>query len=67
MKKEAADDFEPQYSEVNPKLMPKADNLILDRSAETSRMSMAIFKDEQTAEKALNNRKRILDSFTDTF
>jgi hypothetical protein len=30
-------------------------------------MSVAIFKDEQTAEKALENRKKMLDSFSDTF
>ena len=67
MSKEAADDFEPRYSEVAPNFLPEADNLILVRTAETSGMSVAIFKDEQTAEKALDNRKRMLDSFTDTF
>ena len=65
--KEAADDFEPKYSEVAPKSIPEADNLILVRTAETSGMSVAIFKDEQTAEKALASRKTILDSFSDTF
>ena len=34
--KEAADDFEPKYSEVAPKSIPEADNLILVRTAETS-------------------------------
>ena len=65
--KEAADDFEPKYSEVAPKSIPEADNLILVRTAETSGMSVAIFKDEQTAEKALASRKTMLDSFSDTF
>ena len=48
--KEAADEFEPRYSEVAPKFLPEADNLILVRTAETSGMSIAIYKDEQTAE-----------------
>ena len=56
--KKAADDFEPKYSEVAPKSIPEADNLILVRTAETSGMSVAIFKDEQTAEKALASRKK---------
>ncbi len=56
--KEAADDFETKYSEVAPKSIPEADNLILVRTAETSGMSIAIFKDEQTAENALENRKK---------
>ena len=33
--KEAADDFEPKYSEVAPKSIPEADNLILVRTAKT--------------------------------
>ena len=45
--KEAADDFEPKYSEVAPKSIPEADNLILVRTAETSGMSVAIFKGPQ--------------------
>ena len=57
--KEAADDFEPKYSEVAPKSIPEADNLILVRTAETSGMSVAIFKDEQTAENALDSRKNV--------
>ncbi len=65
--KGAANDFEPKYSEVAPKSIPEADNLILVRTAETSGMSVAIFKDEQTAERALENRKRTLDSFPNTF
>ena len=65
--KEAADDFEPKYAEVAPKSIPEADNLILVRTAETSGMSVAIFKDEQTAENALENRKKMLDSFSNTF
>ena len=65
--KAAADDFEPKYSEVAPKSIPEADNLILVRTAETSGMSVAIFKDEQTAENALENRKKMLDSFPNTF
>lgn len=65
--KEAADDFEPRYSEVAPKFLPEADNLILVRTAETSGMSIAIYKDEQTAESCLDSRKKMLDSFTDTF
>ncbi len=65
--KEAADVFEPKYSEVAPKSFPEADNLILVRTAETSGMSVAFFKDEQTAERALENRKRMLDSFPNTF
>ena len=43
--KEAADDFEPKYAEVAPKSIPEADNLILVRTAETSGMSVALFKD----------------------
>ena len=58
--KQAADDFEPKYSKVAPKSIPEADNLILVRTAETSRMSVAIFKDEQTAENALENRNCLL-------
>ena len=65
--KEAADDFEPKYAEVAPKSIPEADNLILVRTAETSGMSVAIFRDEQTAENALENRKKMLDSFSNTF
>ena len=65
--KEAADDFEPKYSEVAPKSIPEADNLILVRTDETSGMSVAIFRDEQTAENALENRKKMLDSFPNTF
>ena len=57
--KEAADDFEPKYAEVAPKSIPEADNLILVRTAETSGMSVAIFKDKQTAENALENRKNV--------
>ena len=30
-------------------------------------MSVAIFRDEQTAENALENRKKMLDSFSNTF
>jgi hypothetical protein len=56
--KEAADEFERKYSEVAPKSITEADNLILVRTAETSRMLVAIFKDEQTTEKALENRKK---------
>ena len=56
--KEAADDFEPKYAGVAPKSIPEADNLILVRTAETSGMSVAIFKDEQTAENAPENRKK---------
>ena len=65
--KEATDDFEPKYSEVVPKSISEADNLILVRTAETSGMSVAIFKDEQTAENALESRKKMLDSFPNTF
>ena len=65
--KEAADEFEPKYSKVAPKSIPEANNLILVRTAEISGMSVAIIKDEQTAEKALENRKKMLDSFSDTF
>ena len=56
--KEAADDFEPKYSEVAPRSIPKADNLILLRTAETSGMSIVIFKDEQTAKNAFENRTK---------
>ena len=56
--KEAADDFEPKYAEVAPKSIPEADNLILVRTAETSGMSVAILKDEKTAEKDLENKKK---------
>ena len=56
--KEAADEFELKHSEVAPKSIPEADNLILVRTPETSGMSVAIFKNEQTAEKALENRKK---------
>ena len=65
--KEAADEFEPKYSEVAPKPIPEAGKLILVRTNGTSGMSVAIFKDEQTAEKALENRKKMLDSFSYTF
>ena len=43
--KEAADNFEPKFSKIAPKSIPKAENLILVRTAETSGMSVAIFKD----------------------
>ena len=56
---EAADKFEPKHYEVVSKSIPEADNLILVRTAETSGMSVAIFKDQQTSEKALENRKNV--------
>ncbi len=65
--KEAADDFEPKQSEVAPKSIPEVDDLILVRTAKTTGMSVAIFRDEQTAENALENRKKMLDSFSNTF
>ena len=65
--KEATDDFEPKYSKVPPKSIPEADNLILVRTVETSGMSVAIFKDEETGERALASRKKMLDSFPKTF
>ena len=49
--KEAAGRFQPKHSEVTSKSIPEADNLILVRTAETSEMSFAIFKNEQTTEK----------------
>ena len=45
--KEAGDDFEPKYCEVAPKSIPEADNLILIRTAVTSEISVALFKDEK--------------------
>ena len=65
--KEVGDDFEPKYSEVAPKSLPDACNLILVRTSETSGMSIAIYKDEKTAESTLADRKKMLEGFPDTF
>ena len=56
---EVGDDFEPKYSEVAPKFLPDANNLILVRTSETSGMSIAIYKDEKTADDYLAFREEI--------
>ena len=61
--KEVGDDFEPKYSEVAPKSLPDANNLILVRTSETSGMSIAIYKDEKTAESTLADRKKCWKAF----
>jgi len=62
-----ADTFEHLYSKVAPPALPEAKSLIMIRTGPTSGMSIAIYPDEETAEKTLEARAEMLSQFNGTF
>jgi len=67
LSEEVGDAFEAQAKEVFPKDMHQADTLILIRTGPTSGMSVAIYKDQETADNNLDVRKKMIAGFTNTF
>ena len=67
MSEQVADKFEDEYKIVCPKALPEANAHILIRTGPSSGMSVAIYKDEETAERLLEARQRMLDGFPNVF
>ena len=64
---EVGDAFEVQAKEVFPKDIHQADSLILIRTGPLSGMSVAIYKDQETADNNLDVRKKMIAGFLNTF
>ena len=58
MSEEIADKFENEYRIICPRRLPEADAHILIRTGPSSGMSVAIYKDEETAERLLEARQK---------
>ena len=58
---EAADQFEPQYKILCPKMLPEAEALILVRTGPISGLSIAIYKNEAHAKEMLPTRAKMLE------
>ena len=67
LSEEVGDAFEVQAKEIFPKDMHQADSLILIRTGPLSGMSVAIYKDQETANNNLDVRKKMIAGFTNTF
>ena len=67
LSEEVGDAFEVQAKKVFPKDIHQADSLILIRTGPLSGMSVAIYKDQETADKNLDARKKMIAGFTNTF
>ena len=67
LSEEVGDTFEVQAKKIFPKDMPQADSLILIRTGPLSGMSVAIYKDQETANNNLDVRKKMIAGFTNTF